>query len=128
VRETPEVIVERIREFRRPSSARPTGRARSPRAAHRDRLARLGGQVVKKRRLDLTSALGCAGIGVHPDRQLLEAARCTPCSRPRRVIVFGGTFGAVLLSSSLTDVQRAWRSVSTVFYDDDRRPTRSSRP
>jgi chemotaxis protein MotA len=35
------------------------------------------------------------------------------------VIVFGGTLGAVLISFSVGDVRRAWRSLGGVFFDDD---------
>jgi chemotaxis protein MotA len=77
--------------------------------------------MVRKRRLDLTSALGVPlGLGFILIGQVLEGgALHSLLQTTAAVIVFGGTLGAVLVSSSLADVKGAWRSLSSVLYDEE---------
>jgi chemotaxis protein MotA len=77
--------------------------------------------VVKTKRLDLTSALGVpVGLGFVLLGQVLEGGTLQSLLQATAaVIVFGGTFGAVLLSSSLEDVKNAWKHLASVFYDDE---------
>ena len=76
---------------------------------------------MKAKRLDLTSAMGVPiGLGFVLVGQMLEGGTLhSLLQSTAAVIVFGGTLGAVLLSSSLEDVKRAWRSLTGVFYDDE---------
>lgn len=76
---------------------------------------------MKKRRWDLTSVIGVPlGLGFVLVGQALEGGALNSLLQTTAaVIVFGGTFGAVLLSCSLADVKRAWRSLSAVFIDDE---------
>ena len=76
---------------------------------------------MKKRRFDLTSVLGVPlGLGFILIGQVVEGGTLNSLLQlTAAIIVFGGTFGAVLVSSSLADVKRAWRSLSQVFYDEE---------
>lgn len=74
-----------------------------------------------RRRLDVTSLIGIPlGLGFVLMGQVLEGGtlrsilQVTPA-----IIVFGGTFGATLLSFSMKDVKQALRSLRHVFYEDD---------
>lgn len=76
---------------------------------------------MKKRRWDLTSVVGVPlGLGLVLIGQALEGGAFNSLLQTTAaVIVFGGTLGAVLLSCSLSDVKRAWRSLSSVFFEDE---------
>jgi chemotaxis protein MotA len=75
--------------------------------------------VKRKRRLDLTSVLGVpVAVGCVLLGQVLEGgALASVLQLTAAVIVFGGTFGATMVSFSLAEIKRALRSLSTVFYD-----------
>lgn len=71
------------------------------------------------RRYDLSSVAGVPlGIGLILVGQFLEGGRAQSLVQATAaLIVFGGTFGAVLLSSSPADVRRAVRSLREVFTE-----------
>lgn len=75
----------------------------------------------KRRRLDLTSVAGVPiGIGFVLAGQALEGGTLRSLVQLAAfIIVFGGTLGAVLISFSLADVARAWKSLGAVLYDDE---------
>ena len=73
------------------------------------------------RRIDLSAvlgvplAIGCVLIG-----QVLEGGTLHSMLQvTAAVIVFGGTFGATLISFSMSELQQAARSLGAVFYDTD---------
>ena len=73
------------------------------------------------RRWDLTSVLGVPiGVGFILLGQVLEGGSLQSILQlTAAVIVFGGTFGATLVSFSMKDVQRAVGSLREVFFDDE---------
>lgn len=75
----------------------------------------------RKRRFDLTAVMGLpVGIGLVLFGQILEGGRLGSILQlTAAIIVFGGTFGAVLVSFSLSDVRTAIRSLRSVFIDDE---------
>lgn len=75
----------------------------------------------RKRRFDLTAVMGLpVGIGLVLFGQILEGGRLGSILQlTAAIIVFGGTFGAVLVSFSLSDVRTALRSLRSVFIDDE---------
>lgn len=75
----------------------------------------------KKRRLDLTSVAGVPlGIGFILAGQLLEGGKLQSILQlTAAIIVFGGTFGAVLVSFSLSDVKQALHSLRHVFLVEE---------
>ncbi|MGE3843492.1 MAG: flagellar motor protein [Vicinamibacterales bacterium] len=75
----------------------------------------------RKRRFDLTAVMGLpVGIGLVLFGQVLEGGRLGSILQlTAAIIVFGGTFGAVLVSFSLHDVRTAIRSLRSVFIDDE---------
>ncbi len=77
--------------------------------------------VKGKRRFDMTAVMGLPiGIGLVLFGQLLEGGRLGSILQlTAAIIVFGGTFGAVLVSFSLRDVKAAIRSLRSVFIDDE---------
>jgi chemotaxis protein MotA len=77
--------------------------------------------VSAKRRLDLTSVAGIpVGIGLVLAGQVLEGGTLRSILQiTAAVIVFGGTFGATLLSFSMKEVRHALRSLKHVFYEED---------
>jgi chemotaxis protein MotA len=77
--------------------------------------------VKAKRRIDAATMAGLPiGLGFVLLGQALEGGSLPSLLQSTAaLIVFGGTFGAVLLSFSLDEVKRAWRSLGTVFYDDE---------
>jgi chemotaxis protein MotA len=77
--------------------------------------------VKRWRRLDLTSAVGVPfGIGCILLGQVLEGGTFQSIAQlTAAVIVFGGTFGATMISFSISDLKAAFRSLHTVFFDDD---------
>jgi chemotaxis protein MotA len=74
----------------------------------------------KKVRLDVASFSGIAvGIGLILIGQAIEGGSILSLLQPTAgLIVFGGTFGAVMLSFSRNDTLRAVRSLRTVFLWD----------
>ena len=100
VRETPEIIVDRVREFRRAICrplAQPSNAPRAPLSVVDS--SATGRTAVKTRRLDLTSVIGVPlGLGFVLLGQVLEGGTLQSLLQvTAAVIVFGGTFGAVLL-------------------------------
>ena len=77
--------------------------------------------VRKKRKLDLTSVMGVPiGLGFVLVGQALEGGALSSVFQlTAAVIVFGGTFGATLLSFSLKEIKRALKSLRVVFYDEE---------
>ena len=77
-------------------------------------------------RLDFTSVAGLiVGLGFVLVGQGLEGgAFASMLQLTAAVIVFGGTFGAVLVSFSLDEVALAARRLKTVFVDDSTDPVR----
>jgi len=75
--------------------------------------------VKRKRRLDLTSVLGVPlAVGCVLLGQVLEGGSLhSVLQLTAAVIVFGGTFGATMVSFSLAEIRRALRSLSSVFFD-----------
>ena len=71
----------------------------------------------KRTRVDFTSVAGLpVGIGLILAGLLLEGGSLRSIVQPTAaLIVFGGTLGAVLLSFSLSEVDRARRALRTVF-------------
>jgi chemotaxis protein MotA len=71
--------------------------------------------------VDLTSAIGVpVGLGLILVGQMLEGGTLQSLLQfTAAVIVFGGTLGAVLLSSPFEDVRGAWRSLPSVFVEDE---------
>lgn len=78
----------------------------------------------RRSRADLTSVIGVPlGIGTILLGQALEGGSLRSILQlTAAVIVFGGTFGAVLLSFSLKDVRNAARSLREVFTEEESRP------
>lgn len=74
-----------------------------------------------RRRLDVTSLIGIPlGLGFVLMGQVLEGGTLRSILQvTAAIIVFGGTFGATLLSFSMKDVKQALRSLRHVFYEDD---------
>ena len=77
--------------------------------------------MTPRRRLDLTSVAGVpVGLGFILVGQALEGGTLHSLVQfTAALIVFGGTFGAVLVSHSMDEVRRAWQSLRHVIYDDD---------
>lgn len=75
----------------------------------------------RPRRFDLTSIIGVPiGIGFVLAGQMLEGGRLQSVLQlTAAIIVFGGTLGATLVSFSLKDVRRAFKSLREVFLDDE---------
>lgn len=73
-----------------------------------------------RRRLDLSSVAGVPiGIGLVLAGQALEGGTLQSLVQyTAALIVFGGTFGAVLVSHSRDEVRRAWHSLRHVVYDE----------
>jgi len=81
----------------------------------------------KRSRIDFTSVVGLPiGVGLVILGQALEGGSIRSVLQPTAaLIVFGGTFGAVLLSFSLTDVKRAFAALKTVFLWDGEPPSQT---
>jgi chemotaxis protein MotA len=77
--------------------------------------------VTKRGALDLTSVLGVPiGIGFVLAGQVLEGGAVGSILQvTAAVIVFGGTFGATLVSFSFDDIRRAVYALRQVFVDDE---------
>ncbi len=77
-----------------------------------------------QRRLDVTSVAGVpVAIGFVVLGQALEGGTLQSLVQlTAALIVFGGTFGAVLLSHSVDEVRQAWRGLRHVFYDEQVSP------
>ena len=75
-----------------------------------------------RRKIDLTSVVGVpVGIGCVLLGQMLEGGTVQSILQlTAAIIVFGGTFGAVLLSFTLPEVRRAWGALREVFSDERR--------
>lgn len=75
-------------------------------------------------RVDLTSLVGVPlGVGTIILGQALEGGSLRSILQlTAAVIVFGGTFGAVLLSFSVRDVKNAFRSLRDVFTEEESKP------
>ncbi len=75
--------------------------------------------MTPRRRLDFTSVVGIpVGLGFVLLGQVLEGGTVASLLQvTAAVIVFGGTFGAVLLGFSTSEVRQAWRSLPDVFFD-----------
>ncbi len=73
------------------------------------------------RRFDLTSLVGIPiGLGLVLLGQVLEGGNARSILQvTAAVIVFGGTFGAVLVSFPFADVKAAFRSLHRVFLEED---------
>jgi chemotaxis protein MotA len=73
------------------------------------------------RRVDLSAVLGVPlGIGCILVGQVLEGGTLHSMLQvTAAVIVFGGTFGATLISFSMPELKQAFRSLGTVFYETD---------
>lgn len=76
---------------------------------------------VRRRRLDLATVGGIAiGLGLVLLGQVLEGgALRSVLQLTAAVIVFGGTFGAVLVSFSLDEIRYAGRRLKAVFIEDE---------
>jgi chemotaxis protein MotA len=81
----------------------------------------------KRSRIDFTSVVGLPiGVGLVILGQALEGGSIRSVLQPTAaLIVFGGTFGAVLLSFSLTDVRRAFAALKKVFLWDGEAPAQT---
>jgi chemotaxis protein MotA len=81
-------------------------------------------RAAQPRRIDLTSLVGIPiAIGLVLLGQALEGGDTRSILQlTAAVIVFGGTFGAVLISFPLADVKAAFRSLHRVFLEDDEPP------
>jgi chemotaxis protein MotA len=77
--------------------------------------------VKRRRTLDFTSVLGVPiGVGFVLAGQLLEGGALGSILQvTAAVIVFGGTFGATLVSFSFDDIQSAGTALRQVFVDDE---------
>lgn len=76
--------------------------------------------MTPRRRLDLTSVAGVPiALGFILLGQALEGGTLHSLVQfTAALIVFGGTFGAVLVSHSVDEVRRAWQSLRHVVYDE----------
>jgi chemotaxis protein MotA len=81
----------------------------------------------KPSRIDFTSVIGLPiGVGLVLLGQAIEGGSIRSVLQlTAALIVFGGTFGAVLLSFSMTDVKRAFGALKTVFFSDGEPPAQT---
>ncbi len=125
VRESLRQVTDRVMDYRRAvfGALERAVRAEGARAVPRD-----GKMSVRKRfRVDVASFLGVpVSLGLILLGQAWEGGSVASLLQPTAaLIVFGGTFGALLLAFSRNDILHAVRSVRTVFLWDGEPPSQT---